>query len=50
MKRPSELVSWYCHSCGRTHVHTPAQRDSHRDALMAAFAASIDARAEKGSS
>lgn len=34
-------VRWYCHSCHRTHIHTPTERDAHRDEIRAAEAAAI---------
>lgn len=40
----TETVSWYCHSCGRTHKHTPDQRDAHRDDLRRREMYLIDAR------
>lgn len=42
MTEPITYVIWYCHSCGRSHRHTIAQRDHHRDMLMQAEAARID--------
>lgn len=30
-----ERVRWYCHTCGRTHTHTPDERDAHRDQIRA---------------
>lgn len=45
---PHDVVSWYCHPCGKTHTHTVADRDAHRDEIMAAWAKEIDEKATRG--
>lgn len=40
-----ERVRWYCHTCHRTHSHTPAERDTHRDEIRAGEAARLTANA-----